>query len=67
MFIIFNKYLILNKPFVTILYFYQLLINPYFRSVFACKKCKCLIHKSIQILAYVRKFTYLSATKHIKQ
>ncbi len=40
---------------------------PYFRSVFACKKCKCLIHKSIQTLAYVRKFTYLSATKHIKQ
>ena len=27
MFVIFNKYLTLNKPFVTILYFYQLLIN----------------------------------------
>ena len=40
---------------------------PYFRSVFACKKCKCLIHKSIQTLAYVRKFTYLSATKYVKQ
>jgi thiF family protein len=39
---------------------------PYFRSVFACKKSKCMIHKSIQTLAYVRKFTYLSATKHIK-
>lgn len=42
-------------------------IKTYFRSVFACKKCKCLIHKSIQTLAYIRKFTYLSAIKHVKQ
>ena len=57
-----------ENNFATLLYYKsKYLIIPYFRSVFACKKCKCLIHKSIQALAYVGKFTYLSAIKHVKQ